>query len=599
MKHTKTFFKKSACIFLQVSVIVFISLSIFNPLFSATYYVRTDGNNANTGTGPAAGQAWQTVSKAALVLGPGDIVYVAPGTYTEQVNITISGNPGNKIQYIADTDASEFPGITAGQVILQGNLSIDNGFYIRAASYIAIDGFTIKDSDRDGIFLDTYNLGNCSYVEIKNCSIINAGSSGIFLHGSAIFGTGYFYCNYNDIHNNCIDNAADDGIEVRGGYEDWAITSNTYWNSYNKIYNNSIDCDRYGIYGLYGIDHTDIYNNKITTNVSSGVGIYLPGAHRKWFTIIYNNVVSESDMGIYQWSANSNYSKVLYNSFYTTGTCVSWAFEEAADGDLVEIQNNIFYTTSTSSSEYCLFVWDDVDMVTPVVNYNHYYRSATTNSYAAYTTANVYNLAQFSNWKTNYNFDQNSTWGTDPLFTSAADLHLNSLSPCINTGTPLASYTTDIDGETRDAVAPDIGADEYSLNPQPFTSCTCAPLPVAPTLASVDRNNFCADDAGNISLSVTGGSGTTVGWYTSSCGVTSAGTGNPLVIASPTATTTYYVRWENTCGNSSCQSVTVTVLPLPVAPTLASVDRNNFCADDAGNISLSVTGGSGTTVGWY
>ena len=90
-------------------------------------------------------------------------------------------------------------------------------------------------------------------------------------------------------------------------------------------------------------------------------------------------------------------------------------------------------------------------------------------------------------------------------------------------------------------------------------------------LGRLDRNNFCADDAGNISLSATGGSGTTLRWLTGSCTGTSIGTGNPLVIASPTATTTYYARWENTCGNSTCASVTVTVLPLPVAPTSAAV----------------------------
>ena len=127
---------------------------------------------------------------------------------------------------------------------------------------------------------------------------------------------------------------------------------------------------------------------------------------------------------------------------------------------------------------------------------------------------------------------------------------------------------------------------------------TVNPLPVAPTSAASDRDNFCTDDAGNISLSATGGSGTTLRWLTGGCTGTSIGTGNPLVIASPTATTTYYARWENTCGNSTCASVTVTVLPLPVAPTSAASDRNNFCADDAGNISLSATGGSGTTLRW-
>jgi hypothetical protein len=89
---------------------------------------------------------------------------------------------------------------------------------------------------------------------------------------------------------------------------------------------------------------------------------------------------------------------------------------------------------------------------------------------------------------------------------------------------------------------------------------TVDPLPVAPTVAAVDRNNFCADDPGNITLTAIGGSGTTLRWLTGSCEGTSVGTGNPLVIASPTTTTTYYARWENSCGISACVDVTVTVI---------------------------------------
>lgn len=98
-------------------------------------------------------------------------------------------------------------------------------------------------------------------------------------------------------------------------------------------------------------------------------------------------------------------------------------------------------------------------------------------------------------------------------------------------------------------------------------SITINAVPVAPTAAISDRNNFCTDDPGNISLSVTGGSGTTLRWFTGSCGGTSIGTGNPLVIASPTVTTTYYARWETpTCGFSTCASVTVSILPPPATP---------------------------------
>ena len=136
---------------------------------------------------------------------------------------------------------------------------------------------------------------------------------------------------------------------------------------------------------------------------------------------------------------------------------------------------------------------------------------------------------------------------------------------------------------------------------QAMTNVTVNPSPVAPDSASSDPSSYC-DDAvpGTIELSVTGGSGTTLEWFTGSCGGTSAGTGNPLVIAAPSVTTTYYARWTNGCGSSSCVATTVTVNASPVAPDSASSDPSSYC-DDAvpGTIELSVTGGSGTTLEWF
>lgn len=116
---------------------------------------------------------------------------------------------------------------------------------------------------------------------------------------------------------------------------------------------------------------------------------------------------------------------------------------------------------------------------------------------------------------------------------------------------------------------------------------------VAPTSLSSDRNNFCADDAGTISLTATGGSGTTLRWYTGSCGGTEIGTGNPLVIASPTATTTYYASYEASCGNSGCASVTVTVNDNPAVSVTTYTDAN-CAADQDGTIDITPSGGSGS-----
>ncbi|MCB0496923.1 MAG: hypothetical protein KDC79_12365, partial [Cyclobacteriaceae bacterium] len=130
---------------------------------------------------------------------------------------------------------------------------------------------------------------------------------------------------------------------------------------------------------------------------------------------------------------------------------------------------------------------------------------------------------------------------------------------------------------------------------------------VAPTSATVDFPAYC-DDAipVNITLTAVGGSlgtGATVEWYTDAAFTTSAGSGNPLVLAGPGTTTTYYVRYEGTCGNTTGQNVTVTVDNASVGPTSATVDNNNYCSDAAPvNITLTAVGGSlgtGATIEWY
>jgi len=131
----------------------------------------------------------------------------------------------------------------------------------------------------------------------------------------------------------------------------------------------------------------------------------------------------------------------------------------------------------------------------------------------------------------------------------------------------------------------------YGSNP---VNIGMIPAPVAPVSASSDRDNFCADDPGNIILTANGGSGEELHWFTGSCGGTFIGTGNNLSIPSPETTTTYFVYWTSAlCGNSACASVTVTVVDIPT-PSNAGPDQS-LCgvltATLAGNQPSS---GSGT-----
>jgi len=86
----------------------------------ATYYIRTDGSDSNAGTGPATNQAWQTIGKifaSGTVVTGGDIVYIAPGTYSEKITVSAT-SPTSEVQIIGNPTASQFTGITSGPVKL-------------------------------------------------------------------------------------------------------------------------------------------------------------------------------------------------------------------------------------------------------------------------------------------------------------------------------------------------------------------------------------------------------------------------------------------------------------------------------------------------
>lgn len=140
-------------------------------------------------------------------------------------------------------------------------------------------------------------------------------------------------------------------------------------------------------------------------------------------------------------------------------------------------------------------------------------------------------------------------------------------------------------------------------NPSGPARLTVNPMPVAPTTATVDHPSFCPDAYSTIKLTAFGGTGTSVNWYTGSWNGVLIGTGNPLTITAPAATTTYYASNVNDCGISECASVTVNILAAPTAPTSISASLSTqYCINNKplGTYTLTAGGAlNATGYEWY
>ena len=123
---------------------------------------------------------------------------------------------------------------------------------------------------------------------------------------------------------------------------------------------------------------------------------------------------------------------------------------------------------------------------------------------------------------------------------------------------------------------------------------TVNPLPAVPT---IPNTTTCAGTSATLSIS-SPESGISYRWYTVASGGTALTTANSYTIANPTTTTTYYVEGYNAttgCISASRTAVTLTVNPLPVAPTISNLTT---CTGTSATLTISLPAG-GTTYNWY
>jgi parallel beta-helix repeat protein len=147
-------------------------VTVVNP---ASFYVATNGNDSWTGrlAAPNAGNTdgpFRTLQRAAGVVAPGNTCVVRGGAYNESVTITRSGTAQALLTFMAA------PGET---VIFDGQGIKDYGLTVHNATHVVLDGFTVRNFRKDGIWL----LDFADNVTVRNCTVHGCGGMGIFVRG--------------------------------------------------------------------------------------------------------------------------------------------------------------------------------------------------------------------------------------------------------------------------------------------------------------------------------------------------------------------------------------------------------------------------------
>ncbi|RLD42170.1 MAG: hypothetical protein DRI86_12145, partial [Bacteroidetes bacterium] len=311
-----------------------------------------------------------------------------------------------------------------------------------------------------------------SFNEIDSCSLHT--NSGVSLNDNHIG----IYSNSMDCSNNIISNnyiyGGSSGIYWKG--------STTTPNRSNVFLGNDIlEFNSNGIYVSY-CDSTIISDNTINYNNPSGSpsGIYIDN-NDGGVQVINNRVYMVANSyysGIFFNGASTGVRSLIANNFVSCKGGMKTYGIRIYQATLSDIYNNSVYVEGDSSAA-CIIHENGVD-----VNFENNIAYMLGSGYSLYiTTPNNVSDADF-----NCLYSSGSKlafWGgirTDlsalqtasgkftnsisvlPDFTSTTDLHLSSY-VLNNQGKVLTRISTDIDGEVRDTLNPDIGADEFTPSP--------------------------------------------------------------------------------------------------------------------------------------
>ena len=427
---------------------------------------------------------------------------------------TVTIKPSGAARTISGTSV----GTNGGLVILNGadNVTIDGSLSGGTDRSLTINNANTGGADIWIRSADATNGANGNTV--KNCVLTGPAANAIagIVSGGNTFGTAADSPNSNNTVQNILATRVQNALFLSGNAvtfdQNWLITGNTF--------GSTVAADKLSFRGMLlgGANNFTITQNTImgvvTASGSTATGIQL-SANATNGSVTRNNISDIKNTntggfganGIFLAQTSTTANDLVANNFIRDVAGVGFAGVDQADNGYgivvasgggyniyfnsvnlatsqtttgsitgavnilaavttagaVDLRDNVLVNTETVGTRYGVINSSTQGAaVFTVINYNDYLAQ----NVGLQTSARI----TLANWQAATGQDANSL-AVDPLFVSAADLHLQTGSPMINAGaqTPIApresinaptAVTVDFDGQLRDAT-PDIGGDEF------------------------------------------------------------------------------------------------------------------------------------------
>lgn len=332
-----------------------------------TYYVATNGNNANNGS---IGSPWGTLQYALGQMGAGDTLLVRGGTYNQRVHPADGTLPIGS-SWSSPITVSGYPAETA---IITGGFGLQDNLNFSVLQYWRIQNLSIRNTHAEAVLV----AGNTAHVEILNCDLQTFGSpsvvgfcmivqitqttdnvrvAGCVVHdapvslasggGNVTYGNYGFYINgdHMTIENNVVRDNAGVGINLyRSGGAD--ADNNVIRN--NRVHGNGFDDGTRGLIqgGIvcFSGSHGYVYNNAVYSNAGAGISVINGGTDNHIYNnTVYANGVTDGYPGIHYILPSTGAVTVRGNICYENsyGGQNQQIVDESAAGATITQSNNL------------------------------------------------------------------------------------------------------------------------------------------------------------------------------------------------------------------------------------------------------------------